>query len=117
MGKAGTYDNLAEVLEVVDISSGDVTSMTADELKLRIKEQIDASVDKFYSDALEQQKLRKVGEQPTGQDDPRPKFNLSQFYADEQKQSMQAIQAKNQGVHGSDVELSATAVSSGGETP
>ena len=53
MAKAGMYDNLAEVLEVVDISSGDVTSMTADELKLRIKEQIDASVDKFYSDVLE----------------------------------------------------------------
>ena len=47
------YDNLADVLEVVDISSGDVTSMTADELKLRIKEQIDASVDKFYRDVQE----------------------------------------------------------------
>lgn len=53
MSRAGNPDHLAEVLEVVDISSGDVTSMTADELKLRIREQIDASVDKFYSEHVD----------------------------------------------------------------
>ena len=51
------------------------------------------------------------------QEEPRGKFNLSQFYAREPKQSIQAIQARNHGVLGSDAELSATAVSSGGETP
>jgi hypothetical protein len=50
MGKA--IDNLQDVLEVVEIDSGDVTKMTADELKLRLREQIDASVDKFYRDHL-----------------------------------------------------------------
>ena len=38
MAKAGIHDNLADVLEVVDISTGDVTGMTAEELKVRIKE-------------------------------------------------------------------------------
>jgi len=81
MDQTGMYDNLAEVLEVVDISSGDVTSMTADELKLRIKEQIDASVDKFYHDV--QEKQRQMDEKPIGHSDSRPKFDLSQFYAAE----------------------------------
>lgn len=38
MASVGSQDNLADVLEVVEIDSGDVTKMTAEELKLRIKE-------------------------------------------------------------------------------
>lgn len=67
MAKVGMYDNLADVLEVVDISNGDVTTMTAEELKQRIKEQIDSQVDKFYSDVMEQQRNN---EKANGSDSP-----------------------------------------------
>ena len=79
MGKA--IDSLQDVLEVVEIDSGDVTKMTADELKLRLREQIDASVDKFFRDHLPNQGKG-------DQSDPRDKFNLSQFYSREPKQSI-----------------------------
>ena len=79
MANVGSQDNLADVLEVVEIDSGDVTKMTAEELKLRIKEQIDASVDKFYRDHLPKND-NVSNEDPT-------KFNLSQFYSREPKQS------------------------------
>ena len=78
MGKA--IDNLQDVLEVVEIDSGDVTKMTADELKLRLREQIDASVDKFYRDHLPNSE-----KQDDQSSDPRDKFNLNTFYSREPK--------------------------------
>ena len=70
------------MLEVVEIDSGDVTKMTAEELKLRIKEQIDASVDKFYRDHLPN------NENDNDSNEDSRKFNLSQFYSREPKQSI-----------------------------
>ena len=80
MGKA--IDSLQDVLEVVELDSGDVSNMTADELKLRLREQIDASVDKFYRDHVP----NKGNEDSI---DARDKFNLNQFYSRESpKQSI-----------------------------
>lgn len=56
MERAGMYDNLADVLDVVEISSDDVANMTAAEMKARIKEQIDAQVDKFYRQVQQESK-------------------------------------------------------------
>ena len=63
---SNVLDNLAEVLEVVEISEKDIETMSAEELKKRVFEQISSGIDKAYGDAQSS-----------------PKFNLSQFYASE----------------------------------
>ena len=42
MQKVGVYDNLSDVLEVIDVDTGELTNMTADELKEQLKRTIDA---------------------------------------------------------------------------
>ena len=96
MTKAGNVlDNLAEVLEVVEISEKDIETMSAEELKQRVFDQISTGIDKAYGNAQGNQK-----------------FNLSQFYAAEQEKLARQEQDAS-----FDFEVSATAVSSGGEIP
>jgi len=78
-----------DVLEVVEFDTGDVHNMTADELKLKLREQIDASVDKYYRDHVPTEK--EDDQSTTHSFDVRDKFNLSKFYSREPKQSIQAI--------------------------
>jgi len=79
-----------DVLEVVEFDTGDVHNMTADELKLKLREQIDASVDKYYRDHVPN-KEKEDDQSTTHSFDVRDKFNLSKFYSREPKQSIHAI--------------------------
>ena len=91
---SNVLDNLAEVLEVVEISEKDIETMSAEELKQRVFDQISTGIDKAYGNAQGNQK-----------------FNLSQFYAAEQEKLARQEQDAS-----FDFEVSATAVSSAATT-
>ena len=67
MTKGGNVlDNIAEVLEVVEISEKDIETLSAEELKRKVFDQISSGIDKAYGNAEQAQRV-----------------NLSQFYAAE----------------------------------
>ena len=58
MTKGGNVlDNIAEVLEVVEISEKDIETLSAEELKRKVFDQISSGIDKAYGNAEQAQKF------------------------------------------------------------